>query len=161
MSQNKIPENQIGENLRFYGDMRFKQLTLLMAWLTVAVAGIVEHGATQLTPSISVRVAIACVSMLFTGVLWVMETRATLYWAACYAKAPEIWPSPRKPFWPLLKATNVVLFLYASVYVFWLWLGLAWDLPLWCDGVLAALLLALIVFSVVNCRRASRERNAN
>ncbi|HEB34722.1 hypothetical protein LCGC14_0591950 [marine sediment metagenome] len=159
MPQDEVVRSQIGENLRFYGDMRFKQLTLLMAWLTLAGAAVVGCGTIELAASVKVRTLIACISMLFTGVLWVMEVRATLYWAAHFAKAPELWPPPKKSFWRLLTATNVVLFLYSGVYALWLWLGLAWCLSLWCGALFAVLLLALIVFSVKNYRLALTEKN--
>jgi hypothetical protein len=163
MPQDDVLKTQIGENLRFYGDMRFKQLTLLMAWLTLAGAGVVERGTLELIPSVPVRVIIACVSMLFTAVLWVMEVRATLYWRTHHrAIGRELCPEPEKPFWGLLRATNVVLFVYAGVYILWVLLGLAWGLPLLCGelfrivwgALFGTVWIALIVFSVVNYRRS-------
>ncbi len=157
MPQEDVVRTQIGENLRFYGDMRFKQLTLLMVWLTLAGAAALEPDTIELAPSVPVRTVIACISMLFTSVLWVMEVRATLYWSAHRARAAEVCPRPETRFCKLITATNVVVLLYAGVYALWLWLGFAWGLSLGCAVAFAFLWLTLMVFSVANYRGALAE----
>ncbi len=44
MGNNDKNLDQIAENMRFYTDMRFKQLTLLLAWLTIVAGGVAQYG---------------------------------------------------------------------------------------------------------------------
>lgn len=63
---------QFAENIRFYSDMRFKQLTLLMAGMTAAGAA---FGSSQYAEH---HGTIAIAAALFTAVMWIMENRSTL-----------------------------------------------------------------------------------
>ena len=108
--EEEIKQTQFSENMRFYGDMRFKQLTLLMAAMTAAGAGVAQY------PQLSGPIAAA--AAVFRAVMWVMEIRSTLYWVAFKEKVPTLWPSAKVTLWKQLNATNVVLFLHAFFYGF-------------------------------------------
>lgn len=62
--------SQLAENMRFYGDMRFKQLTLFMAAMTAVAGGITEAS--------QYRWWIALAGMCIAAVMWVMEVRSTI-----------------------------------------------------------------------------------
>jgi len=85
--------HEIAENMRFYGNMRFKQLTLLMAWLPFAGYGYLKYGMCDIGP-LKVNQIIAFWSLFFVAVLWIMEMRSTLSWCAHRDVAPELWPRP-------------------------------------------------------------------
>jgi hypothetical protein len=109
---------QFIECMRFYGDMRFKQLTLFMAVMTAAGAGIGQYPC--------LKAYIAGIGMLFTGVMWVMEVSSTLYWVEFRKRAKGSWPRPQLWLRRLINATNAVLILYASFYAVWLVCLIRW-----------------------------------
>jgi len=165
------------ENMRFYGNMRFKQLTLLMAGMTVAGAAVVQHPAA--------RTLVPLVAMGFTALLWIMEVRSSLHWVANRENAPRLWPLDAKTALPWIKcirrirrkrrsegkkwnsrkkwirvvkcidvcmrqinATNAVLSFHVLLFGVWFWLGCRWDSPwLW---LLVCFLtgVLLVLFSV-------------
>src|SRR5438045_1284260 len=85
--------DQIAENLRFYGNARFQQLTLFMGGLSVITAGIVHERATnEFMAGLSLRAVLAIFGMLFTAVIWVMEVRCTIYWTIHWSRARHVWP---------------------------------------------------------------------
>ena len=105
-------------NMRFYGDMRFKQLTLFMAWLTISVGGVAQFGETQIVNGTQLKGVIAVASMLFTAVLWIMEVRSSLYWVAHREEVRDLWPSPGNLRLGWLNATNSVFLLYAACLLY-------------------------------------------
>jgi len=140
----------LSATMRLYADMRFKQLTLLLAWLALTSAAIAHFSDQAFIDSLSLRVVLAVASMVATAVLWVMEVRSTLFWVAIRDKFPELWPRPQNVFLPFLNATNMVFFLYCFSYTFWWWCSLKWDaniLLLVGFGVIGCLIL---VFTVIN-----------
>lgn len=139
---------QIAENMRFYGDMRFKQLTLLMAWLTLAGAGVVQYGTAVVTGGTTVRQVLALATVLFTSVLWVMEVRSTVFWVANREAAPDLWPRPVRNAFRFVNATNAVLVLNMTVSVFWLWCAYEWHANMVLTVILTVLVAFLFVFSV-------------
>jgi len=154
MAKEDLILTQFVENMSFYGDMLFKQLTLLMGGVTVIGAGIAEYPNVNLFDSLCVRAALAMVGMLFTGAMWVMEISSSTYWVAHREEARTLlgttpWPRPAKRI-PGLTATNAVLALHFAFFWFWFWCATKWYprcLPL-VLGVLFGILLA--VFSVLN-----------
>jgi len=106
---------QQGENYRFYGDMRFKQLTLFMAAMTAAISGIGQANIDQWW--------LALASLSFTAVMWIMEVRSTVnaivIHDAIRKELPQLFPEQRK-FWPFLNASFAVVLLHAAFYMFWL-----------------------------------------
>jgi hypothetical protein len=61
--------SQLAENYRFFGDTRFKQLTLFVAAMSAAGAGVAQYP--------GIRWWIALGALFVTGVMWVAEVRAT------------------------------------------------------------------------------------
>ena len=140
---------QIGDNLRFYGDMRFKQLTLFSGAMAAFGTGIARDSGTMLTLGISFRFAIAIAGLLFTTVIWVMEVRSSAYWAAMRGQASSIWPRPLDTHWRLLNATNAVVLFYAASFCFWLKCGASWSYhPGWVLVIGCLMLLMMILFTV-------------
>lgn len=147
-----MSSDQLTENMRFYADARFKQLTLWLAGITLCAAGIGELPADhQLVANrLATRPVIAIVAVFFTAVMWIMEVRAALYWVA-HREQGAHWPQ-RKVVWPWINATNALLLLYAATFWSWLWLGLEWGLS-WPVAVGATLVgVMLLTFSVLNYR---------
>jgi ADP-ribose pyrophosphatase len=165
------------ENMRFYGDMRFKQLTLLMAGMTLAGAAVVQYPA--------VRTLVPVVAMGFTALLWIMEVRSSLHWVANRQMAPRLWPGSANSALPWMRcirrircrkrikgekwisrkkwikwtrrmngcmkhinATNAVLGFHAMLFVLWFWLGWRWHVPWFWRLVCLALGVGLVAFSV-------------
>lgn len=143
----------MSETMRLYADMRFKQLTLLLAWLALTSAAIVHFSDQAFIDSLSLRVVLAVASMVVTAILWVMEVKSTLYWAAIRDKFRELWPRPQNVFLSFLNATNMVFFLYCSNYTFWWWCSLKWDANIPVLAVFGAIGCLILVFTVINYRR--------
>ena len=141
-NHDNIASSQTAENLRFYGDMRFKQLTLFMAAMTAIAGGILQNQ--------WARSWIALAGLCFTGVMWVMEVRSTLYAIAASVPSPHSWPSPRPKLFPWLTASFVVLLLYVGFYMAWLVCLKRWcpTCTTFCVGLVVG--AVLLVFSVVN-----------
>ena len=114
-----VNKDQLVENLRFYGNMRFKQLTLFVALLSLTTAGVGQYGEYTLFKSVKTKEVLAIAAMLFTGVLWIMEVRSSLYWVANREQVRNLWPSPSNVILGYLNASNAVLALYMSVFFFW------------------------------------------
>jgi hypothetical protein len=158
---------QLVENMRFYADMRFKQLTLLSGGLTLIAAGLVEYESKMLTPTVSVRSALLAFALIFTGVLWTMEVRSSLYWIAHRSAAADAWPEFHLPRWIWLNAANAVLGLHIVLYVGWLYLAWTWKIPLAVTAIFTVFGVVLLVFSCdaywsayQEFKRAERPRRA-
>jgi hypothetical protein len=139
--------NQIAENFRFYGDMRFKQLTLFMAAMTAASAGVIQSPA--------YRWWIALGALYFTGVMWVVEVRATLNAIAAHNAIPEVFPEQKK-FWPGLASSFAVLSLHIACFALWLSCVRAWGSGRVCFYIGSAVGLGLTWFSIVNYKKEKR-----
>jgi hypothetical protein len=103
---------QIAENMRFFADMRFKQLTLFVAAMTAVAGGIVV--------SMPYRWWIALGGLCITAVMWLMEIRSTINFVTNYNYAPELWPRKKPKLIGWLTASHDVAFLYAGSYLWWL-----------------------------------------
>lgn len=145
-----VLRDQLTENMRFYADARFKQLTLWLACITLCAAGVGQLPADHelVANRLATRPVIAIVAVFFTAVMWVMEVRAALYWVAHREKGGQ-WPQ-RTVVWPWLNATNALLLLYSATFWSWLWLGLKWGLSWLLVGSAVIVGLMLLVFSIVN-----------
>lgn len=134
--------SQVAENHRFFGDMRFKQLTLFMAAMTAAGAGVMQFPGN--------RWWIAFGALFVSAVMWVIEVGAALSGIASREAIPELFP-PRPRFWPWINASWAVLALHVACYATWLWC-----IRIWCPtccfsfyvGVLVGIMLC--IYSVVN-----------
>jgi len=141
-------QSQLAENHRFFGDMRFKQLTLFMAAMTAAGAGVVQFAAN--------RWWIALAALFVTAVMWVIEVRAVLNGIAAREAIPELFPRQHKLFWPWINSSWAVLSLHIVCYALWLAGIRAWHpvpVPICTDflfltGVVIGGMLSL--FSIVN-----------
>ena len=137
---------QLAENHRFYGDMRFKQLTLFMAAMTTAGAGVIQFPGN--------RWWIALGALFVAAVMWVIEVRAVLNGIAARKAIPEQFPS-RPTFWPWINASWVVLLLHVACYAVWLWCIRIWC-PTCCSFYIGVFVgIMLLIFSVVNYGRQS------
>lgn len=144
--------SQLGENQRFYGDMRFKQLTMLMAGITVFGAGVAQYPTLDLAAHVSARTLLGVTAMLFIATMWVMEIRSTLCFVAQREAAPELWPRPTRTPAQWVNSTNAVLIFHIGLFFGWWWLSLQWGLVtpwLVFTGLIGAL---LIVFSILSYR---------
>lgn len=123
--------NQLAENMRFYGDMRFKQLTLLIGAMTLVGAGVAQYPNVPVVATLDARSLLAMAGMLFAGVMWLMEVRSTVNFVAAREQAPDLWPfwSPERFGWlnEVLNATNAVLVLHVIFYWFWFWCAAMWQ----------------------------------
>ena len=138
----------LAANMRFFGDLRFKQLTLLMGVLAISATGVSQYGERCLADRVTVRLAVACLAMLFTGVTWIMEVRSTLHWIVQREAAPEVWPRHHSKRFAWLNSTNAAAVFLAVVYLFWLYCAWQWYLT-WPFLVLFGILWAvLVIFSV-------------
>lgn len=107
---------QIGDNLRFYADARFKQLTLYVAWITLLAGGLLQYGDKPLAKDLRLLDYLPGVGMLVTAVFWVLETRASLYWRALRDADPRLLPRPPDSLWSWFSSTNAVFFCMPSSF---------------------------------------------
>jgi hypothetical protein len=159
-SNDDVRRQQLAENMRFYGDMRFKQLTLLMAWLSLVGGGVAQYGSINLVGETNVRQVLALSAVFFTIVMWVMEVRSTIQWVAHRDAAPELWPRPTNDPFRLVNSTNAVLIFHFGVCSFWLWCAYRWNANCVLATILGLLMLLVSVFSIYHYRHlwAHRER---
>ena len=137
------------QNMRFYGDMRFKQLTLYLAWITVAVAGISQFGTDIFLSNASVKLVISFASMLITAVIWIMEISSTKYWVAFKENLSEKTPSSGIKL-KLFTATNATMFLYLVSYLFWFYAACTWDGNTIFLIIYAVIGLSIFIHNVLN-----------
>ncbi len=140
--------SQLAENHRFYGDMRFKQLTLFMAAMTAAAAGVIQAPNTRWWIAIS--------ALFVTAVMWVIEVRASLNGIVAREAIPQLFPRTREWFWPWINTTWAVLSLHVGFYILWLACIRIWrtpdvpalrDVTFWIAVTIGSMLL---IFSIVN-----------
>jgi len=141
--QDDTLRTQIAENMRFYADMRFKQLTLLLAWLTLVAGGIAQFSEVKLA-TLAARDVLIVAAALVTAVFWIMEIRSTLYWCAHRDVSPDLWPRISGDSWRLVNATYAIFLLHLALYSFWAWF--AWKSQITCVIVVGLCLLGLLVF---------------
>ena len=116
---------EINSNVRFYGNMRFAQLTLFSA-LTAALLTIVFK--TQPELSESLKMAFEIGGIVSTIVIWIMEERSTGYGTKFILRIQELekllnfnqWQGRKIGTKAIFSATNAVRLLYFAVGVFWI-----------------------------------------
>ncbi len=136
----------IADNMRFYGDARFKQLTLFLTWMTLLAGGFFQFGDKQFAVDMGLLYAIPTYSMLVICLFWILEVRSTLYWRAHRDRSPDLWPSPPKDSWRALNASNAILWLYLTTYIAWYALAVKLKFPVWCLVALALLCVFIFLF---------------
>jgi hypothetical protein len=148
---------QVCDEHRFYGDMRFKQLSLYGVITALLVNAM--NSKDIATAAISAK-TICVIALLSTSVLWVMEVRSSLYGYRCQKAKDQFETNASSGsgivtdqpsfHWTLLNATNLVLFLYFCSYLFWLhqsWIALGPQAPVRRYSAMAGFMI-LIAFSV-------------
>jgi hypothetical protein len=119
--ETRLRLSQLAENMRFFADMRFKQLTLFMAAMTAVGTGIIE--------SFQYRWWIALGGLCITAVIWVMEVRSTMNFVTNHKKAKELWPREKPELFRWFTSSHVVLLLYGGFYIVWLGCIKEWGSP--------------------------------
>ncbi len=150
MDKSEEQLNRLSDTMRLYAEMRFKQLTVFLAWLTLAGAGVVNFQSREFVGPLSLGAVLALATMLVTAVVWVMEVRSTLYWVAIREEEGQLWPRPKKAFLSCLNATNMVVLLYCCNYGFWCWSGFKWGINVWTIGVFAFIGFVIFLFTIIN-----------
>jgi hypothetical protein len=126
MTNNLLDEyKEINHNVRFYGNMRFAQLTLFSA-ISAALLTVIFKTEPVLTETIKTALEIG--GMISTFVLWVMEERSTGYATKFIHRLQELettlgfnqWRGRRIGTRAIFSATNAVRLLYFAVFLFWL-----------------------------------------
>ena len=143
VDHDKETVSQLMQHLRFYGDMRFKQLTLFMAAMTAVSSGVLQYPQN--------RWWIALAGLCITSVMWVMETRSTLYALAAHNAIPaDLLPRPNVKCFRWLGASLVVLLLHLGFYSFWLVCIRIWcpTCISFCIGLIVG--IGLLSYSTVN-----------
>ena len=153
---------QTYEDHRFYGDLRFKQLTVFALFTGVLLNAAVSDGGVPVLSGHHNRTLFSFIGMLFTAVFWVMEVRSTIWglhhrpkkgaWAWESPASSGATPTPGVTFhWALLSATNAVLIIYIAPYGLWWWVWKAagqmtcWGWVAWIG--FAAVGFVLLVFT--------------
>ncbi len=123
---NSIDEyKELNNNIRFYGNMRFAQLTLFTA-ITAALLTIVFTIEPKLLEP--TRTVVKVGGMLATFVFWRMEERSTGYGLHFHKRIIELekplgykgWTGRKMGNATIFSATNAVRLLYLCIFVFWL-----------------------------------------
>ena len=153
-------EIQKHEYIRHFGDMRFKQLTLLMGFMSVAVGGMAAVGNKDVIPNMNIRLVISVIGILFTSMLWIMEVRSTVVWSEVRSAIKVTWPFYNYFFPPLINATSAVLGFYMTIYAFWGYclFGLASKAWVYIAVILIFILLTTIsFFNYRHCIKIQRK----
>jgi hypothetical protein len=140
MLNDEVRLAQLAENVRWFGDMRFKLLTLLMGGMTALGAGVAQY------PALKVPLAVS--GALFASVMWVMEVRSTLFAVANLVEAPELFPARVARLFSWVNATGSLLFLHLAFYAFWVWCAARWSGSYWVSALGVGLGVFLVVFSI-------------
>jgi len=126
MSENELRRNQLGQNMRFYGDMRFKQLTLFLGASSLFIAGVGQYQNIDFPRGLKLKAVISIAGILFTSVMWVMEVRSTVSFFATRELAEDLWPRAKPARFIWLNSTNAVLSLHIASFCFWYWCAANW-----------------------------------
>ncbi len=141
-------EKELVENVRFYGDMRFKQLTLLSVGIGAAFSGLATDPEKIIVGSIKFALGMPLLALIFVAVLWVMEVRSTVYCFLNQNMTKRLWPVPKGRM-SAFRATYAVLALHVVLYLGWMYIG--WDaMNDWWRLVWVLLFIGLLVFSFAN-----------
>jgi hypothetical protein len=118
-TQSAAPEvyKEYCADLRFYGDMRFKQLTVWSAGIGFLINTIYGTHSPSLTPY--AQGALFACAAFWTAIIWVMEVRSSIKGARCteLKRSFEATHSSIQEKWTFLNATNAIALLYATTYL--------------------------------------------
>lgn len=121
---------QVNENLRFYGNLRFAQLTLFFVATGALLAALNQRG---LLVGRLGQTGISAAGLLVVVVFLVMEQASVKYWlhyrdrAVVLESSLELELYSVRPSRSVFNATNATRLLFAAVAVMWTLLGVtAW-----------------------------------
>ena len=154
---------QACDDHRFYGDMRFKQLSLF-----AVISGLLLNALKDITVDEKVS-TVSSIGMMITCVIWIMEVSSSMHGQRARARkrsfeeesvimstqevslSTEKAPEKFEPKWTHLNATNAVLLLYMVSYLSWfiLFLWFAHSYLLRAIGLMLGMMyFLLIIFSL-------------
>lgn len=111
---------QRSDDHRFYGDMRFKQLTLWSGATALLInAGFSDKGALSLAQHPAI---VPLFGALLTMVFWIMEVRSTVQGVEALEAIRGYWdllPNAGKTHWTFINHTNATLLLYFGSFLIW------------------------------------------
>ena len=122
---------QVNENLRFYGNLRFAQLTLFFVATGALLAAL--DGSIAVVPVLTSPV-LAVGGLILVLVFAILEQSAVKYW--CHYRERAIHLEQRlgldqyskRPRGSFLNATNAVRLLFLSASALWMTVGVSWIL---------------------------------
>lgn len=113
----------VSDNMRFYANMRFAQLTILVAVTSALIIAIFSQGSVSAPAA---KVVIKLSGMTMAVLLLIMEERAVQYWDSFRKRAIELenlldyCQYTNLPKRGLLTATRASALIHAAVIVFWI-----------------------------------------
>jgi hypothetical protein len=119
---NKDEYLDVSNNMRLYVNMRFAQLTLLIA-LTAALTNVIFGKNPPLSPDVSFLLKLA--GLVTSVVFWIMEERAADFFHHYKRRAIQLEKSlgfmqyTNRPEGKWITATNAVRFLFGFLILFW------------------------------------------
>lgn len=138
------------EDFRFYGDMRFKQLTVWSIGMGFVLN--VLYGKDAIGFGTERRGLWYIAAFFWTSVIWVMEVRSSVHGVRRLRFKTEVEsevPKDPSPKWTLLNATNAVALLYAVSCAAWcVQLERAWGIQVVSFWVLIVVLVILASFNL-------------
>lgn len=138
------------EDGRFYGDMRFKQLTLWSAGMGFLLNTVYGKDASCLSVLYRGRWCLA--AFFWTAVIWVMEVRSTVHGVRRMSYRTDIEGEAEAKFsnkWTVLNASFAIALLYAASSVLWIvQLSAIWGACVTQFWVMSAFFALLAAFTV-------------
>jgi hypothetical protein len=145
----------IADNLRFYADARFKQLTIFITWMTLLIGGLLQLSDKPVAVILGLTSVIPIAALLITSVFWIMEIRATLYWRTHRDQSPDLWPAIPRDGWRHLNATNGIFALYLSSYCAWVAAFIKLSASCWISALAVMVGIVIFIFGVVEYAKYS------
>lgn len=118
------------DNMHFYAAMRFKQLTLLLAWLSFVGITLTKINFPQVN---NLKLYLLFLSSIVVIVIWFMEISSSVCWFSNKIKCPSLMPGLGDSLnkfvriTGLFNSTNAVAVFYLTIYIFHLILILTWE----------------------------------
>jgi hypothetical protein len=164
----RVEYQDVSENMRHYGNMRFAQMTLFAA----ITAGLTSAIINDKTPYQWLGVIVGFGGAVATSIFWVLEERAADYWHHYVRRAIELEKTlgyaqySKRPVKNYVTATNAVRVFYAGTLLFWIWstfklikarLG---SLPnVWCivPIILSLVVVGCLVYRILHFREKGKS----
>lgn len=120
----QVEYQDVSENLRHYGNMRFAQMTLFLA-ITAGFGSVIINDLK--TPCQWLRTIVGVGGAVAAVIFWVLEERAADYWHHFRRRAVQLEDIlgyaqyKERPGRSYVTATNAVRVFYAIILLFWVW----------------------------------------